>query len=738
MLLVSNRLPVTLVHRRGETEFVPSAGGLAVALEAFYRERGARWVGWPGDVRPNERPRITRRLRSKYRCEPVFLSEHLARRYYAGFSNRTLWPLFHSFTTYARYDPEDWEGYCRANEIFADTVAAVAKRDETIWVHDYHLLILPKYLRERLPEAKIGFFLHIPFPPYDSLRPLPWHRDIVAAMLEADLIGFHTFDYAHAFLRTVRRLLGYDNTIGQIAVGHRVVQAEVFPMGIDFPRIAAARDSDPVKNRIERFREGMGASKLVFSISRLDYTKGIPQQLQAVEVFLEGNPDWRGRFQYLLVVVPSREFVDRYAEEKQEVDRLVGRINGRYGTFNWLPIRYVNRYLDFEELVALYASADVALVTPLRDGMNLVAKEYLAAKPDLRGALILSEMAGASRELLEAIVVNPNNPAEIAKGLRRALEETPEEQAPRNRAMRARLEAYDTRRWGDDFLNRLDEVVALSKEMAVRLLTRTERRQIEDRFAQSRKRLILLDYDGTLVPFAADPFRAVPPPRVVKVLKALSASPGNQIVLMSGRRREELEAWFEGFWVTLVAEHGAWVRRPDRGTWEATVNLDVRWKDRIRPILDRFAARVPGSFIEEKETCLVWHYRRVDVDTGTLAAHELVDALTDLTANLELAAAIGNKVVEVRSTRVSKGTFFRSHLPDGGWDFVLAAGNDWTDEALFTALPQEAVSVRVGIAPSASKFNVESTEDILSLLERLVARAAVPTQPAVAPVASTG
>ena len=738
MLLVSNRLPVTLVHRRGGTEFVPSAGGLAVGLEAFYRERGARWVGWPGNVNPKDRPRITRRLRTAFGCEPVFLSEDLARRYYGGFSNRTVWPLFHSFPTYARYDAEDWEGYCRANEIFADAVTAIAKKDETIWVHDYHLLLLPKYLRERLPDAKIGFFLHIPFPAFDSLRPLPWHREILEGLLGADLVGFHTFDYAQAFLGSVRRLLGHDNEIGQVVIGRRVVQADVFPMGIDFPRIAAARETAEVQRHIERFRQGVGASKLVFSISRLDYTKGIPQQLAAIETFLEGNPDWRGRFEYLLVVVPSREFVDRYAEEKEEIDRLVGRINGRYGTFHWLPIRYVNRYLDFEELVALYASADVALVAPLRDGMNLVAKEYLAAKPDFRGALILSEMAGASRELLEAILVNPNNPGEVAKALRKALQETDEEQAPRNRAMRARLETYDVRRWAGDFLGRLEEVTALSKALAVRLLTRTERRRIEERFEASRKRLILLDYDGTLVPFAADPFRAVPSPRVGKILKGLCASPGNQVVLISGRRREELEAWFEGFWLTLVAEHGAWVRRPDRGKWEPTVDLDVRWKDRIRPILERFAARVPGSFIEETETSLAWHYRRVDVDTGTLAAHELVDALTGLTANLDLAAAVGNKVVEVRSTRVSKGTFYRSHLPDGGWDFILAAGNDWTDEALFAALPPEAVSVRVGIAASASKFNVESPEEILSLLERLAAKGSAPKEQPVPRVPSNG
>ena len=732
MLLVSNRLPVSIVRRRGGPEFVPSAGGLAVGLEAFYREHDARWVGWPGEISHKDRARVARRLRTSFNCEPVFLPEHVARRYYAGFSNRTLWPLFHSFPTYARYDAQEWEAYCRANQLFADVVEGVAERDEVIWIHDYHLLMLPKYLRERLPDAKIGFFLHIPFPSYDTLRLLPWHREILESLLGADLVGFHTFDYARPFLGSVRRLLGHDNQIGQIIVGRRVVQVDVFPMGVDFARIAAARETSAVEKHVERFREEIGSSKLVFSISRLDYTKGIPQQLEAIETFLADNAAWRGRFVYLLVVVPSREIVDRYADEKREIDRLVGRINGRYGTFNWTPIRYVYRYLEFDELVALYASADVALITPLRDGMNLVAKEYLAAKPDLRGVLILSEMTGASRELLEAILVNPNDPAEIAQALRRALEASEEEQKQRNRPMRARLEAYDVRRWAADFLDRLGEATALSKALAVRLLTRPERKKMEERFARTRKRLILLDYDGTLVSFAADPLRSSPSPRVLQALKALSAPPGNQVVLISGRRRQELAAWFEGLWLTLVAEHGAWVRRPERGEWEPTVNLDVRWKDRIRPILERFTSRVPGSFVEEKETSLAWHYRRVDVETGTLAAYELVDALTHLTANLELAAAIGNKVVEVRSTRVSKGTFFRSHLPDGGWDFILAAGDDWTDEALFSALPPEAFSLRVGLTASAAKFNVESTDDVLAILERLAKLDQIPPEPSAA------
>ncbi len=719
MILVSNRLPVTVTRRAGKLQFEPSVGGLAVGLDAFYRERAARWVGWPGDLPASAQRTVARRLRTQFQCYPVFLPRLTARRYYAGFSNRTLWPLFHSFPTYARYEEEDWDAYRAANRRIADAVAQLAKPDEPVWVHDYHLMLVPKYLREKRPDLKIGFFLHIPFPPYSDLRQLPWCREIVEPLLGADLVGFHTFDDAQAFLGSVRRLLGLDNEIGQLIVGRRAVQVEVFPMGVDFARVRAAVQDVRLLGRVDRYREGIGASKLVFSLSRLDYTKGIPQALRGVATLLEAHPEWRGRFVYLLAVVPSREIVDRYAEEKREIDRLCGEINSRYGTFQWTPIRYVYRYLDYEELMALYRAADVALITPLRDGMNLVAKEYLAAKDDLHGALVLSEMAGASKELHEALVVNPNSRTEVADALRRALEMPEAEQVRRNRLMRSRLEQYDVRRWASHFLQRLDEAVALSRSLGVRLLTKADREMIMAAYARSRRRLLLLDYDGTLAPFAPEPSLAVPSRQALSLLKRLCASPSNHVALISGRRKEDLDAWFAGLDATLVAEHGAWFKGSGEAEWQATVALDTRWKDRVRPILERFTNRIPGSLIEEKETSLVWHYRRVDLNTGSVASRELIDTLTNLTANLELVVLIGNRSVEVRSSRVSKGTFYESQLADRGWDFILAMGDDWTDETLFAALPPEGFSLRIGLTASTARFNVESQEDALALLERV-------------------
>ncbi len=719
LILVSNRLPVTISRRRGKLEAEPSLGGLAVGLDAFYREHKARWVGWPGEVPERSRRTVERRLRTEFACHPIFLSRDLVRHYYADFSNRTLWPLFHSFPTYARYEAEDWEAYRRANRSFAERASRLAAPDEVVWVHDYHLMLVPKYLRESKPDAKIGFFLHIPFPPYSDLRQLPWCRQIVEALLSADLIGFHTYDDAHAFLNCVRRLLGLDNELGQIVVGHRVVQVDVFPMGVDFQRIARAVKAEGMAARVAALREGLGASKLVFSLSRLDYTKGIPQALRGIAALLESRPEWRGRVVVQLVVVPSREIVDRYTEEKSEIDRLCGEINSHYGTFDWTPIRYMYRFLDFEELVALYRAADVALITPLRDGMNLVAKEYLAAKEDLHGALVLSEMAGAARELHEALLVNPNSSAEVADALRTALEMPEAEQVRRNRLMRSRLEQYDVQRWAGHFLERLEEAVASSRSLAVRLLTRADREGLVAAYAKSHRRLLLLDYDGTLVPFTSDPSQAFPSVRAVELLRGLCKESSNRIVLISGRKKDDLTVWFQGLWMTLVAENGAWVRLPGKETWEATTPIDTKWKDRLRPIFERFVSRVPGSAVEEKETSLVWHYRRVDLAIGSLAARELIDTLTNLTANLELVVFIGNRAVEVRSSKVSKGTFFQTHLSQDPWDFILAMGDDWTDESLFSALPPGSYSFRVGLTASTARFNLETADDALAILERL-------------------
>jgi len=743
LVLVANRLPVTVRRTREGTEFRPSTGGLASGLGAFYKELDAKWVGWPGETISRGRAGIERRLVSEFRSYPVLLPESLARRYYSGFSNRTLWPLFHSLAARVNYAPSEWEAYREVNKRFADKVARIAGPRDVIWVHDYHLLLLPAALRVRLPDARIGFFLHIPFPPYDILRIMPRHRELVEGLVGADLIGFHTYDYAQTFLRSCRRLLSLDNNIGQMLVGDRIVGVDVFPMGVDFARLAKAGEDSAVQREIVRVRRRVGPSRLIFSLSRLDYTKGIPEQLEAVRTLLQGHPEWRGRLVYVSVVVPSREGVDRYANLKREIDEIVGRINSRFGTIDWMPIQYMYRRLSEPELHALYSRADVALVTPLRDGMNLIAKEYIATRTDERGVLVLSEMAGAARELLEALIVNPNDREEIAGALHRGLTMPEAEQVARNRAMRARLRERDVHHWARRFLDRLDEIRARSQSLAVRLLTQLTRREIVAHYSRAGRRLLLLDYDGSLVPFVPDPSAATPPRAVRDLLAALARTPGNEVYLISGRRRSDLEAWFGDLDLTLVGEHGAWVRNRGSSRWEAAGAKVTSWKDRIRPILQLFVERVPGSFVEEKDFSIAWHYRGSDVESGSSAAKELVDTLTNLTANLDATVLAGNRVVEVASSHANKGHLFASRLADTDWDFILAIGDDSTDEHLFAALPPDAYSIRVGITASAARFNVSGPEGAIALLNGLLmaprgAKKNPPRRPRLDPVGGAG
>jgi len=723
-LIVSNRLPVNVERRRGKFHLQPSVGGLATGLGSFYRSYESLWIGWPGITKEKvgaEDESLAGRLREEFRCQPIFLSQREVEGFYHGFCNRTLWPLFHYFTQHAVYTKELFEIYRRVNAVFCEEVAQVASEGDVIWIHDYHLMLLPRLLRERIPRATIGFFLHIPFPSFETFRLLPWRKELLEGLIGADIVGFHTYDYARHFLAAVRRLMGYEHTLGNLMAGDRVVKVDAFPMGIDYEGFAQAAEDPRVKREVQRLRNRLRDRKVVLSIDRLDYTKGIPQRLEAFHRFLTKNPHYREKVTLILVTVPSRTQVEHYRALKREVDELVGRINGERGTIGWVPIWYLYRFLHFPTLHALYNLADVALVTPLRDGMNLIAKEYLASKPEGKGVLVLSEMAGAATELGEAILVNPNNEEELIGALERALSMAEEEQVERNRAMQRRLSRYNVRRWAEDFLDSLAKVKELQQEMEAKLLTPKIREELLEDYSRAEDRLLLLDYDGTLVPFSPRPEAAVPPPALLEVLGALAEVPANEVVIISGRDRETLQRWFGGLKVRLVAEHGAWIKKED--TWQAAQSLGDEWKDEIRPVLEFYTDRTPGAFIEEKDFSLVWHYRRADPELAEIRARELKEELLVLTANLNLGVLEGSKVIEVKDVSVNKGRAAMQWLRRP-WDFILAVGDDWTDEDVFAVLPEGAYSIRVGLNPSKARFNILSHSQVLELLEQLLQRGA--------------
>jgi trehalose 6-phosphate synthase/phosphatase len=689
-------------------------------LNSLPEETERIWVGWPGittEKLKGDEKKISKELISR-NYQPVFLSKKHVEKYYNGFCNRTLWPLFHYFIQAATFSRRMWDCYKRINEKFCDAVLKVAKPDDTIWVHDFHLFLLPQMLRDKLPKAKIGFFLHIPFPSSEVFRLLPWREEILNGLLGADLIGVHTYDYSQHLLRSFMRILGHENWFGHMKLGERLVKVDTFPMGIDYDYFAEHANTTEVEKEIKKIRKQVGDRKIILSIDRLDYTKGIPPRLEGFNIFLEKNPEYKEKVTLILVAVPSRTDVKQYKELKKNLEELISNVNGKHGTIGWTPIWYLYRQLPFDTLVALYKAADIGLVTPLRDGMNLMAKEFIATKGNEKGVLILSEMAGAATELGEALIVNPNNKEDIARAIKQALEMDCKEQRKRNRAIQDRLKRYDIKHWTNEFLKKLTLEAKSSAHKHIRLLTPELKSELVSDYSNSNERLIILDYDGTLVPFADLPDKAAPNNDVLEMLKHLTSEDKNEVIIVSGRDKGTLDKWFQGVDVSLVAEHGAWAKERGGG-WTQTQGLQTGWKDELRPVLEQYVDRTPGSFIEEKDYSLVWHYRKADKRTGLIRALELKDALMHITTNNNLEVLEGSKVIEIRNAGVNKGQSALNWLNKSPWDYILAIGDDVTDEQMFAALPKDAYSIKVGLRPSLAKYNLESVVDINKLLKEL-------------------
>ncbi|MBI2336170.1 MAG: bifunctional alpha,alpha-trehalose-phosphate synthase (UDP-forming)/trehalose-phosphatase [Deltaproteobacteria bacterium] len=729
LLVVSNRLPITAQEKDGEFRFHKSVGGLATGLSSFLKTLPAQsneindylWIGWPGLwVEPAQQENFRQQMLAKAKSYPVFLTDESLDKFYHGFCNKTLWPLFHFFTNYTGLEQKHWEEYKRVNQQYCKTLLDILKPDDIVWIHDYQLMLLPQLIRKARPEITIGFFLHIPFPPFEIFRflPIQWRQTLLSGLLGADLLGFHTHDYTQAFLRCVLRILGPEHNMGQIIFDNRVVKADTFPMGIDFEAFHNAVSSVEVLAEEEKLKTSFQNLKVVLSVDRLDYTKGILNRLQGYELFLEKNQPWLKKVVLVLVLVPSRVRVDHYQKMKRQIDEYIGKINGRFGSLDWTPIIYQYRTLTSSPLIALYHSSDVALVTPLRDGMNLIAKEYLACRTDGTGVLILSEMAGASQELGEALIINPNSKEEIAEALKAALEMPASEQIHRNRVMQARLKQYNIIRWAHDFMHELFETKTLEKKFRTKLMVPALQQELVKKFQGAKHRLLLLDYDGTLVSFNPSPELAIPSETLLTLLQRLSDHPSTDLVIVSGRNKSILQKWFQNAGIHLVAEHGAWIRNQNTD-WKTIKPLRDDWKPQILSILRTCSDRLPGSFVEEKEYSVVWHYRKADPELASLRKKELMDDLVNFTATIEVQVVPGNKIVEVRNAGLSKGLAAMEFISRHPFDFVLAIGDDQTDEDLFHALPESAYSIRVGISNSFAKFNLPSHHEVLQLLESL-------------------
>ena len=706
----------------GKLVFEPSVGGVATGLSSLDTDWEKCWIGWPGidlgDCSGDQVSSAQRRLR-KENFYPVSLSAREVEDYYHGFCNEVVWPIFHYFVQYATYKKKFWDSYIEVNGKFARAILDVARDGDRIWIHDYHLMLVPDMVKKELPDSSIGFFLHIPFPSSEIFRLIPWCREIIEGLAGADLIGFHTFDYVRHFAESVRRILGHEHSLGSFIIGEREIRTDTFPMGIDYRKFSAAAKNSAVRRRKNEFRDLLGAGrKIILSIDRLDYSKGIPERLRAFDLFLRENPQVKDKAVLILVAVPSRTEVSRYKMLKNEVDNLVGSINGRHGTIAWNPIHYMYRSFGFEELISLYLAADVLFLTPLRDGMNLIAKEYVAARQDRTGVLILGEMAGTAQELSEAVIINPNDLQATSRALETALAMTRSEQKKRMATMQSRLRRYDIGRWTADFMERLDEVKARQAKMFSRRLGSRLAGELVGKYKSAARRLFLLDYDGSLVSFKDNPGDLKPDRRLRSALRTLSSSGKNELVIISGRDRKTLAGWLGDVTNGLAAEHGLWIRRRE---WKKIDFVSDGWKEEIRPILEVFVDRTPGSLVEEKDFSLAWHYRKVDPALSGVRVGELKDMLSHITANMEIGVLEGNKVIEIKGSFINKGKAASHWLRARKWDFILSVGDDWTDEDIFEQLPEDAYSIKVGFGASKARYRVSSTDEARSLIFSLAA-----------------
>jgi trehalose 6-phosphate synthase/phosphatase len=718
LINVSNRLPVTVEADR----ITKSSGGLVAALEGLPEDQyQTRWIGWPGAAFPEEsrRQEIASKLAEEYGCVAVFLGQEEATAFYEGFSNSSIWPLLHYLPNYLRYEPAWWEHYQNVNRTFAEKVLENVHEGDLVWVHDYQLMLLPAMLRAAAPDLRIGFFLHTPFPAYEIFRCHPRRRELVAGMLGANRIGFHAFGYLRHFCSTVQRLLGIETELTHIPTNGHTSALGVYPIGINAQKFEQTLDSKEFSERREEFRLAHEGKRLVVSVERMDYTKGILHRLEAIDNFLAGS-DKTDAIRFVFVSVPSREGIEEYQQLLEEVESRVGQLNGKYATLLNSPIHFIHGSIPFVDLCALYALAEIALVTPLVDGMNLVAKEFVACQRENAGLLILSEFAGAAEELFNALLVNPYDSAAVAETLTGALALSPEEKRNRITPMRERVIRYDARHWARTFI---DDLMSGPGRVAppVESDIKEAREQCAQAFSAGKRIALFLDYDGTLREIELDPGAATPNAEVETLLDRLGQQLNLDVTIISGRSQESLEAFLGAHSFRLIAEHGAAIREPETKEWERLDrDISYAWKEELLPILRLYEQATPGSAIEEKRSSIVWHYRKADEEFGAWKANQLTEELSALTANHPIHVRHGKKMVEATAAENNKGAAVGRVLDHiGNYELALCAGDDLTDESMFELRRPGLLTLKVGLGATQARFRVSDPATFRQFLSDL-------------------
>ncbi|KAB2065334.1 hypothetical protein ES319_A09G082800v1 [Gossypium barbadense] len=718
LLVVANRLPVSAVrHGEDSWQLEMSVGGLVTALLGV-KEFDTRWIGWAGVNVPDEigQKALAKALDEK-RCIPVFLDEEVVHQYYNGYCNNILWPLFHYIglpqedrLATTRSFQSQFDAYKKANQLFADVVNEHYEEGDVVWCHDYHLMFLPKCLKERNSKMKVGWFLHTPFPSSEIHRMLPSRLELLRSVLAADLVGFHTYDYARHFVSACTRILGLEGTPEGVEDQGKLTRIAAFPVGIDSERFIKALELPEVQDHMKVLKQRFAGRKVMLGVDRLDMIKGIPQKILAFEKFLEENPNWRNKVVLLQIAVPTRTDVPEYQKLTSQVHEIVGRINGRFGSLTAVPIHHLDRSLDFHELCALYAVTDVALVTSLRDGMNLVSYEYVACQESKKGVLILSEFAGAAQSLgAGAILVNPWNVTEVASSIGYALNMPADEREKRHHHNFKHVISHTAQEWAATFVSELNVTIVEAQLRTRQIPPPLPIEVAVDRYSCSNNRLLILGFNATLTEpvdtlgrkdSQINEWEPKLRPDLQEPLRKLCDDPKTTVLILSGSARNVLDDNFSDYNLWLAAENGMFLR-VTTGDWMTTMpeNLSMEWVDSVKNVFEYFTDRTPRSQFEVRETSLIWNYKYSDVEFGRLQARDLLQHLwTGPISNASLDVVQGRRSVEVRSVAVTKGAAIDRILGEivhnkgmkEPIDYVLCIGHFLTkDEDIYTFFEPE-------------------------------------------------
>eukprot|EP00842_Homolaphlyctis_polyrhiza_P005863 jgi/Hompol1/6278/HPOL_002522-RA len=742
--------PPTVVHvgwpglLHGGTDPVSSAGGLASPTTATPSSTGTQATASPAASSDVDTDALVRLLWDNHRCVPVLIDDATALNHYKGYCKGELWPMFHYIlwdNACPRVDVAFWIDYVRVNEAFANAICSVYEPGDMIWVHDYHLLLLPAILRRSLPTASIGFFLHTPFPSSEIFRCLPRRKEILVGMLGANLVGFQTYAHARHFISSCTRVLGCDASPTGVEFHGFNTLIGIFPIGIDIDRIETARKSDAVKQKVDVIRQLFPDKKIIVGRDKLDHIKGIMHKLTSFEKFLEKFPDWQNK-------LASPQFASKVSET-------VWRINGTYGSLESVPVHHYHQILDDDEYYALLTIADVALITSIRDGMNTSPHEYIVCQQERKGPLILSEFSGTAGCMNGSYLVNPWDYVGVAHAINDALLSSPEDRAIKHKQLYDHVSSQTAQFWAESFIRELRNTTIVPDQQIPTPILNVP--LVVGMYKQSQKRLLMFDYDGTLTPIRKVPNAATPPPDMLTAMRVLGTltpirkvpnaatpppdmltamrvlvnDPHNVVFVISGRDQACLDDWLghiDG--LGLSAEHGSFIKYP-RGKWiNLAEEIDLTWKTKVTEIFDYFTERTQGSFVEHKHYAITWHYRLADPDFGAFQAKECQTQLEEaIQSKLPVEILLGKKNLEVRPISMNKGEIVKRLVQDRqpGCDFAYCVGDDRTDEDMFKALQRSHLSrseyftCTIGSATKKTfaAWHVPNPQDVIDLIGEL-------------------